>query len=192
METMVLRSFFTNDEYMRKVVPFMDDKYFSDAINKIMFKQFVKYVSVYNKPPSMDSFLISLQDDDSGLNDDTYQRGVAILPDLFTEDKETDLEWLLVNTEKWCQDRALFNAVLESISIIDGKHDTLTKTALPDILSKALGVTFDNNVGHDYLTSSESRYDFYHRVEERIPFDIDMLNTITKGTISFIRSIIHC
>ena len=112
METMVLRSFFTNDEFMRKVVPFMEPAYFSDSINKTMFKQFVKYVATYNKPPSMDSFLISLQDEDSGLNDDTYQRGVAILPDLFTEDKETDLEWLLANTEKWCQDRALFNAVL--------------------------------------------------------------------------------
>jgi len=181
METMVLRSFFTNDEFMRKVVPFMEPAYFSDAINKTMFKQFVKYVAKYNKPPSQDSFVISLQDEESGLTDERYQRSIAILPDLFAEDKETDLEWLLTNTEKWCQDRALFNAVLESITIIDGKHDTLTKTALPDILSKALGVTFDNNVGHDYLTSSESRYDFYHRVEERIPFDIDMLNTITKG-----------
>ena len=181
METMVLRSFFTNDEYMRKVVPFMDDKYFSDAINKIMFKQFVKYVSVYNKPPSMDSFLISLQDEDSGLNDDTYQRGVAILPDLFTEDKETDLEWLLVNTEKWCQDRAVYNSIMESIQIIDGKHQTMTKNALPEILSKALAVTFDTNVGHDYLSNADARYDFYHRVEERVPFDIEYLNVITKG-----------
>ena len=181
METMVLRSFFTNDEYMRKVVPFMEPSYFADAINKVLFKQFVKYVAVYNKPPSIDSFRISLQEEDSGLNEDSYQRGASLLPDLFTKDTETDLEWLLQNTEKWCQDRALFNAVLESISIIDGKHETLTKTALPDILSKALGVTFDNNVGHDYLESSEERYEFYHRTEERVPFDIDMLNNITKG-----------
>ena len=106
-----------------------------------------------------------------------------ILPDLFTPDEATDLNWLMENTEKFCQDRALFNAVMESISIIDGKHQSLSKNALPEILSKALAVTFDTNIGHDYLENAEQRYAFYHEQEERTPFDLDYLNRITKGGI---------
>ena len=87
------------------------------------------------------------------------------------------------NTEKWCQDRAIYNAIMESISIIDGKHQSLTKGALPDLLTKALGVGFDNNVGHDYVDNAEQRWEFYNREESRIPFDIELLNTITKGGV---------
>jgi len=110
-----------------------------------------------------------------------YRHAMDIIDDLFTKDTETELAWLMDKTEKWCQDRALFMAVMESISIIDGKHQTLTKNALPDILSKALAVTFDNSIGHDYLENVEERYEFYHRSEERLPFDLDYLNKITKG-----------
>ena len=105
---------------------------------------------------------------------------MEILPNIFTPEIE-NLEWLIDRTEKWCQDRAVYNAIMESIQVIDGKHQTLTKNALPDILSKALGVTFDTNIGHDYLENVDERFDFYHLQEERIPFDLDMFNQITKG-----------
>ena len=179
MQHVILKSFFTNDEFMRRTVPFMDPKYF-EGVHRDLFKEFAKYVSKYNNLPSRESFRISLSDSET-LTEDMYRHAMDILPDLFTKDSETSLEWLLDNTEKWCQDRALFNAVMESISIIDGKHQSLTKNALPDILSKALAVTFDNSIGHDYLQDVESRYEFYHREEERLPFDLEYLNKITKG-----------
>ena len=179
MQHVILKSFFTNDEFMRRTVPFMDPKYF-EGVHRDLFKEFAKYVSKYNDLPSKESFRISLSDSET-LTEDMYRHAMDILPDLFTKDSETSLEWLLDSTEKWCQDRALFNAVMESISIIDGKHQSLTKNALPDILSKALAVTFDNSIGHDYLQDVESRYEFYHREEERLPFDLEYLNKITKG-----------
>ena len=105
---------------------------------------------------------------------------MELLPNIFTPESE-NLDWLIERTEKWCQDRSVYNAVMESISIIDGKHATLKKNAIPDVLSKALGVSFDTNIGHDYLEQVDERYDFYHEQEERIPFDLDNFNKITKG-----------
>jgi len=180
MPTMILRHFFTDEGYMRKVVPFMEPAYF-EGVHQHLFKEFAKYVSQYNSIPSLESFRISLQESDTNIPEQIFSHAMDILPDLFAKDNTTDSDWLVKNTEKWCQDRALFNAVMESISIIDGKHHSLTKNALPDILSKALSVTFDTNIGHDYLENAESRYEFYHTVEERIPFDLDYLNKITKG-----------
>ena len=180
MPSMILKQFFTNDAFMRKVVPFMDPAYF-EGTHQFLFKEYVQYVAKYNNLPSQESFRISLKESENPASDQIFEHAIDILPDLFTEDKLTDPAWLLENTEKWCQDRALFNAVMESISIIDGKHQTMTKNALPEILSKALAVTFDTNVGHDYLSNADERYDFYHRVEERVPFDIEYLNVITKG-----------
>ena len=138
-----------------------------------------KFVAKYNKLPSAESFKIEIDSADN-FSDDNHRQAIEIIPELFTKE-QSDEEWLLDATEKWCQDRALFNAVMESISIIDGKHQTLSKNALPDILTKALGVSFDTNVGHDYLEAFEERYEFYHRDEERVPFDIELLNDITKG-----------
>ena len=179
MQNVVLRSFFTNDDYMRKVVPFMEPAYF-EGIHRTIFKQFVEYVAQYSNIPSMEAFRITMQES-GNFNEDTFRIAVDMLPSLFETDKDTDIKWLMDQTEKWCQDRALFNAVMESISIIDGKHQSLTKNALPDILTKALAVTFDTAIGHDYLENAEQRYDFYHEEEERLPFDLDYLNKITKG-----------
>jgi len=177
---MILKQFFTNDAYMRKVVPFMDPAYFEGTL-KHLFKEFVQYVAKYNNIPSQAAFQICLKESETPCTDQVFEHAIDILPELFTPDNTTEDKWLLDNTEKWCQDRALFNAVMESISIIDGKHQTMTKNSLPEILSKALAVTFDTNVGHDYLENAESRFDFYHRVEERVPFDLEYLNVITKG-----------
>ena len=180
MEKMILRNFFTQEDYMRKVIPFMELSYFESGLNKNLFRLFATYVAKYNSIPSQEAFKIHICNDNNW-SDEDLTNAVELLPKLFEKDTETDPNWLISNTETWCQDRALFNAVMESISILDGKHKELSKNALPDILSKALAVTFDNNIGHDYLTSADKRYDFYHRVEERIPFDIDYLNKITNN-----------
>jgi archaellum biogenesis ATPase FlaH len=139
-----------------------------------------KFVAKYNKLPTIDSFKIEIDQSDK-FNDDQYTAAMEILPNVFDKSEKADEEWLIDTTEKWCQDRAIHNAVMESISIIDGKHQTLTKTAMPDLLSKALSVTFDPSVGHDYIEDVEKRYEFYHEDEERIPFDLDYFNKITKG-----------
>ena len=178
LQKTILRNLLTEEEYTRKVLPFIDPAYF-EAPYKNIFGEITKFVAKYNKLPSLESFKIEL-DQTNRMSDDMYRQTIDMLPEIFTKQKENQ-EWLLDQTEKWCQDRAVFNAVMESISIIDGKHETLQKNALPDILSKALGVTFDNNVGHDYLENVDERFEFYHRQEDRIPFDLEYFNKITKG-----------
>ena len=165
---------------MRKVLPFIKPDYFQ-GVYKTLFKEAGKYVAKYNKLPTSETLVIELSDSQT-MSDEQYQMSMDIVPQLFTYEK-IDIDWLLDSTEKWCQDRALFNAVMESISIIDGKHESLTKNALPEILSKALGVSFDKNVGHDYVENAEERYEFYHTEEDRIPFDLELFNTITKGGV---------
>ena len=165
---------------MRKVLPFIKPDYF-EGVYRILFKEAGKYVGKYNKLPTAESFKIELDQTDK-LTGEQYTMAVDILPQLFTGE-QIDNQWLLDTTEKWCQDRAIYNAIMESISIIDGKHETMTKGALPDLLSKALGVAFDTNVGHDYVENYEERFDFYHAEEDRIPFDLDYFNRITKGGV---------
>ena len=165
---------------MRKVLPFIKPDYF-EGIYRTLFKEAGKFVGKYNKLPTAESFKIELDQSDK-LSDDNYRVAVDIVPQLFSKE-EIDDQWLLDTTEKWCQDRAIYNAIMESISIIDGKHESLTKGALPDLLSKALGVAFDTNVGHDYIDNFEDRYDFYHTEESRIPFDLEYFNKITKGGV---------
>lgn len=165
---------------MRKVLPFIKPDYF-EGIYRILFKEAGKFVGKYNKLPTSETFKIELDQADR-LNGENYTVAVDLIPQLFSKEP-IDEQWLLDNTEKWCQDRAIYNAIMESISIIDGKHETMTKGALPDLLSKALGVAFDTNVGHDYVDNFEERFDFYHREEDRIAFDLEYFNKITKGGI---------
>ena len=180
LEQVILRNILTDDEYTRKVLPFIKPEYF-EGIYRILFRETAKFVTKYNKLPTAEAFKIELDQSDR-LNGENYTVAMDLLPQLFAKEK-TDSDWLLQNTEKWCQDRAIYNAVMESISIIDGKHETMTKGALPDLLSKALGVAFDTNVGHDYIDNVEDRWDFYNKQEERIPFDLEHFNTITKGGV---------
>ena len=163
---------------MRKVLPFIKNDYF-EGVYRQLFKQVGLYVQKYNKLPTQESFKIELDDADN-FNDEQYRHAVEILPEIF-KTEEIDGDWLIDKTEKWCQDRALHNAVMESINIIDGKHQSLSKNALPEILSDALAVNFDANIGHDYLGNFSDRYEFYHRLEERVAFDLDYFNKITKG-----------
>jgi len=180
LEQTILRNILTDEDYMRKVLPFIKPDYF-EGVYRILFREAGKFVGKYNKLPTAESFKIELDQSDK-LTGEQYVMAVDILPQLFS--KETiDERWLLDTTEKWCQDRAIYNAIMESISIIDGKHETMTKGALPDLLSKALGVAFDTNVGHDYVENSEERFDYYHKEEDRIPFDLDYFNRITKDGV---------
>ncbi len=178
LEQTILRNLLTNDDYMRKVLPFIKPDYF-DGVYRSLFKEVSRFVARYNKLPTLEAFKIEI-DEAGKMSEDDYRLSLEILPNVFEAQKE-NLQWLLESTEKWCQDRAVYNAVMESISIIDGKHATLQKNAIPDVLSKALGVSFDTNIGHDYLENVDERYDFYHMQEERIPFDLDLFNQITKG-----------
>ena len=179
IEQTILRNLLTDDEYMRRVLPFIKPEYFEGPY-RTLFKEAGKYVAKYNKLPTAESFMVELNN--SAISGDAYSAACDIAETLFIGD-EVDEQWLLNNTEKWCQDRAIYNAVMESITIIDGKHQDLTKNALPQLLSDALAVTFDASVGHDYIEDVESRYEFYHAEEDRIPFDIDYFNKITKNGV---------
>lgn len=171
----ILRNLLSNEEYLRKVIPFLKKEYF-ESEHKILFNEVVSFVHKYNKLPTKESITVDMTaagtlDQVSGLVD------IVFTPEPVNED------WLLNSTEKWCQDRAIYLAVMESINVIDGKNKSLTKNAVPEILSDALAVSFDTNVGHDYIDNSDDRFDFYHRVEDRIPFDLENFQEITKGGI---------
>ena len=178
LEQTILRNLLTNEPYMRKVVPFLKKEYF-EGVYQHIFTEVTKFVTKYNKLPTLEAFKIEIDQSDR-ISDQMYTHAIDILPNIF-ERKEENEQWLLDTTEKWCQDRAVYRAIMESISIIDGKHEKLTKNALPDILQNALAVSFDTNIGHDYLENVDERYAFYHEQEERIPFDLDYFNRITKG-----------
>jgi archaellum biogenesis ATPase FlaH len=165
---------------MRQVLPFIQPDYF-EGVYRNLFREIGKFVGKYNKLPTQEAFKVELDESDR-FNDEQYTHAVEMLPSIFTKEVVDD-KWLLDKTEKWCQDRAINNAIMESISIIDGKHQTLTKNSLPDLLQKALSVSFDTNVGHDYIENVEERYEFYHEEQERLPFDLDYFNKITKGGI---------
>ena len=178
LEQTILRHILNDEAYMRKVLPFIKPEYF-EGIYRTLFKETGKFVAKYNKLPTETSFKIELDQSDR-LSSEQHNMSMDVLPYLFSDEK-VDEKWLLDTTEKWCQDRAVYNAIMESISIIDGKHESGTKNALPDILTKGLGVGFDTNIGHDYIENVDKRYDFYHTEEQRIPFDLDYFNKITKG-----------
>jgi len=178
VEQTILRSLLTDEQYMRKVLPFVKPEYF-EGVYRQLYKEVGKFVAKYNKLPTAEAFKIEL-DQSSHFTDEQYRHAIEIVPHIFLKE-EVDDKWLLDTTEKWCQDRAVHNAIMESIKIIDGKHETLSKNAIPDVLQKALAVSFDTNIGHDYIENAEERYEFYHAQEERIPFDLDYFNRITKG-----------
>ena len=180
LEQTILRNLLTDEKYMRKVLPFIKPDYF-EGIYRVLFREAGKFVAKYNKLPNAESFKIELDNADK-LNDEQYNLAMDIVPQQFAGEKVDD-KWLLDTTEKWCQDRAIYLAIMESISIIDGKHEVLTKGALPDLLTKALAVGFDLKVGHDYVENAGERYEFYHTEEDRLPFDLEYFNTITKGGV---------
>jgi len=169
----ILRNLLSSDEYLRKVIPFIKKEYFEGEY-KGLFQEVVAFVNKYNKIPTQEALAIEYTDKGKELSEAF---------DLMFRPEPVNEDWLLDRTEKWCQDRAIYLAVMDSITIIDGKHQSLTKNAVPEILSEALGVSFDTNVGHDYIDNSDDRFEFYHRKEDRLPFDLENFNEITKGGI---------
>ena len=180
IETAILKNLLQNEDYTRKVLPFLKTEYFTDNADKTLYDKIQEFVVKYNSLPSKEALVIDLSD--TRMNEEEFKDSMELLDDI-EKDKEdyTDINWLLDTTEKFCQDKAIYNAVVESISILDNPKSSSGKGIIPEILSDALSVSFDPHVGHDYLDDSDDRFDFYHRVEERIPFDLEFFNKITKG-----------
>ena len=177
IETTILSSLLYNEEYTRKVIPFIRQEYFSDHTERTIFKTINDYVEKYNNNPSIESLNIDIQK--AVLNEDQHKTIQGYLSELSSS--ESDFKWLVDQTEIWCKERAIYNAIFSGIQIIDGKDKNQTPEAIPAILSDALAVSFDTHVGHDYIEQSEERFEFYHTVEEKVPFDLEFFNKITKG-----------
>ena len=178
IEFLVLRSLLHNEEYLRKVIPFIKSDYFQDTNQKIVFEEILSFVSEYNETPSKEVLSIEVEKR-KDINDTTYQEISKLIS--YLDDEPAEQDWLENTTEKWCRERAIYMALMESISIADGQDDKKQPDAIPSILSDALAVSFDNNVGHDYLQDYAERFDLYNKKEERIEFDLEFFNKITKG-----------
>ena len=180
IEELILNQLMENESYTRQVLPFLKDEYFQERTDRAIFSHIRDFLTKYNNPPTKEAVIISL-DNDNSLVQDEYDTCVEKLNSFSGTDVEQDQDWLIDQTETFCKDKAVYNAIMESIHIIDGKSSTKTENAIPNILSEALSVCFDDHIGHDYIEDSDERYDFYHKVESRIAFDLDFFNTITSG-----------
>ena len=181
VEDLVIASLLHNTDFTRKTLPHIKPDYFENFNNKLIFEELSSYFTQYDSLPSKEALRIEIESR-SDLNETTFTDVKQTL-DLATEEPH-EIDWLVHTSEKWCRDRAIYNALLESIQIADGNSETMGRDAIPSILSNALSVSFDNSVGHDYLDDADQRYQFYHRVEEKVPFDIELLNKVTKGGLS--------
>ena len=178
IEETILRNLIYNEQYYRKVVPFIKADYFQEYHEKIVFEEIADFSAKYDKVPTKEVLTINLQNR-GDLTEETFKDSVQGINSL--SDEWVDYDWLLDATEKWCQDRAIYLALMQSIKIADGGDKKFTKGAIPSILQDALAVSFDEHIGHDYIEQSSDRYEFYHRKEEKIPFDLEKFNYITKG-----------
>ena len=180
LESTILKNLIYNEEYTRKVIPFIQQNYFSENTDKILFKEIFDFVDKYKNLPTYEALVINFTEK-KNLTESEVRTAIESLNEIKeNKDDTVELAWLVEQTEKFCQDRAIYNAIMESVSILDDRTKK-SKGEIPKLLSDALGVSFDANVGHDYIQDFEDRYDFYHRVESRIRFDLDMFNKITKG-----------
>jgi replicative DNA helicase len=177
IEFLILRNLIHNEEYLRKVLPFIESDYFEDLEQKIVFEEISEFVLEYNNLPTKEVLCIEVEKR-TDVNEDEFKRLVHLITHL--EDVPTEQNWLVNTTEKWCRDRAIYLALMESIQLADG-NGTKSRDAIPSILQDALAVSFDNHVGHDYLQDYEERYESYRRKENRIEFDLEYFNKITKG-----------
>mgnify|MGYP001048202735 FL=1 len=180
IEYTILSNLFHKEEYARKVLPFLKEDYFVERTEQVLFTTIFDFITKYNNVPTKDAILIEVNNR-KDINDTEHNN----IKDYINAVKnlETDEQWLLDTTEKWCKDRAVHNAVLSGIKILDGKDKKQTPEAIPNILSDALAVSFDNHVGHDYIDDAEKRFDWYHTKEKRYKFDLEYMNRITKGGV---------
>jgi replicative DNA helicase len=181
LEQTILKNLIYNDEYIRKVLPFLKAEYFTDRTERLIFNEILSFTNDYNSSPTIEAIALAIKEK-RNLTNDEVEKSEAYLKEIVSaKQEESKIQWLVDKSEAFVQEKAIYNAVLGSISILEGKDKTQEKGAIPKILSDALAVSFDNSVGHDYLENSDERYEFYHRKEERIPFDLEYFNKITKG-----------
>jgi len=179
IEKTILSNLLKNEPFTRKVVPFLKEEYFHDRVEKLIFTSIFDFITKYNSLPPVDAINITLSN--ASMSDDEYKNASSLVEEIDCE-VDSNEDWLIEQTEKFCKDKAVYNAIMESIHIIDGKSTSVkTENAIPEILSEALSVSFDASVGHDYIEDAEERFEFYHKVEAKVPFDISLLNTITNG-----------
>ena len=178
VEILILRNLLYNEEYLRKVVPFIKADYYEDSNQRIVFEEIEKFVHEYNQPATKEVLCIEVEKRQD-INDTTFQEITKLIS--YLEEVPTDFDWLCDTTEKWCRDRAIYLALMESIALADGDSKEKDRGAIPSILSNALAVSFDTHIGHDYLIDYEERYEAYHKKEDLIPFDLEYFNKITKG-----------
>jgi len=179
IELVILQNLIYNDEFSRKVTPFLKKEYFHDQIEKLVFGAIQDFISKYNALPTKEAIVIDL-DKQTSLTEPQFQE-LGKLMESLTDEDVPELEWLSSQTEDFCKDKAVYNAIMESIHILEDKSDSKTANAIPEILSDALAVSFDTHIGHDYIEDAEERYDFYHRIEKKVAFDLEYFNTITGG-----------
>ena len=178
VEFLILRNLLYNEEYLRKVLPFIKSEYFEDTNQKIVFEEIVSFVQEYNKLVTKEILCIEVENR-KDITDTSFKEIVHLIDNL--NDVPIEINWIVDTTEKWCRDRAIYLALMESIHIADGKDEKKNRDSIPSILSDALAVSFDNHVGHDYLEDYEQRYESYHKKEEKLEFDLEFFNKITKG-----------
>jgi len=178
IEKLILSNLLCNEEFGRKAIPFLKSEYFQDRSLRALFDTIDVFVKQYNKFPTKDALTIELDNDKTIA---AYFNEVVDVVTQLDDQPVSNIEWLLDQTERFCQDKALYNAIMKSIQIIENDKEKLSKGSIPQILSEALSVSFDSHIGHDFLEDSDARYDFYHKKEKKIPFDLDYLNKITKG-----------
>ena len=178
VESLILRNLIYNEEYVRKVIPFIKSEYFEDFNQKVVFEEILKFVQEYNQPATKEVLCIEVEKRQD-INDNSFKEITQMVS--YLDDDPSEFNWLVNTTEKWCRDRAIYLALMESIALADGKDEKKGRDAIPGILSDALAVSFDTHIGHDYLQDYEQRYETYHRKEEKISFDLEFFNKITKG-----------
>ena len=181
LQTIILQTITSNEEYCRKVIPHIKSEYFENE-KKPVYELILGFISKFNKIPNVSALEVEFQASPAFSRSDANE--ILSCIQSLDHGEPVDYDWLLNKTEDWCKQRAVTIAIVKSISIIDGKDNKNSEGAIPDILSKALAISFDTNVGHDYLENVDERYDFYHTIEEKLPLDIELLNDITKGGVS--------
>jgi len=181
LEQTILKNLIYNEDFTRKVLPFIKSDYFADNTEKVVFKEIFEFVNKYKNLPTHESLVINFTESKS-LTEVEVRDSIELLNEMHvSREEKVESKWLVEQTEKFCQDKAIYNAIMESVSILDDKNGVKPKGEIPKLLSDALGVSFDQHIGHDYMSDYESRFDFYHKVESRVKFDLDIFNKITKG-----------
>lgn len=179
IEQVIFNNLLYNEDFARKSLPHLKQEYFSDFIENKIYSTIEKYVGEYNKIPSKEAIIIDLSNA-KGITDEQFAKAKTYIQDI-NEPERQDIDWLVNQTEKFCQDKAIYNAIVNSIKILDGDNTNLSKGSIPGLLTDALSVSFDTSIGHDFLENADARYDYYHTKQHKIPFDLEYMNKITKG-----------